>query len=493
MENNNTDNTNNTKLKSDEILENSKKVLEEVKNSNEKLANEIKDNSNVLVNGIKDIVNSIKEEKKREEEVKEMVVEDKNETLFIKNNGEALQKEIKEYNREINTLLKKGSIQNKNFFEDEKFVNLLKARLEEECPSESKATIEKSIEDLKDEFTKGLVSGQDIPYFEVKNNDGTFRENVGEDGGFATRPITMNPYIINNYSIKKPFLRELMGSVKILSKEYGAILSAEPDPAYCTGEEAPEVPNSSSKFKTEFIKVGTIMRNTRVTRDMKEDAAINLLAKIREDDNEEFRKKEELLFLNGSGENNNAVGLFNSYFGEINIDTAFNVNKNSYNFEVDKFLTKTLNKTDTTPVATLIDSIKEAVDVLRDIGVDNLSILMNTLDYIKVSQAKDGVSRYLFDTYGANTLNPNYRLFGCPVYTSRAIPSMLASASAFNADTKGLFIGDLRKTYTIVDRLSIVRWVNEITESHYITYMSRKRVGGRPTNFSKGLFIKVGA
>lgn len=482
------------KTKGDEILEKTDETLKVVKESNQETLEAVKETAE----SVKELAENFKNYLDNQKELKSADINEEKITTGLKDANYIKNLEQK-FNYISNQLLRGEQVENPNFLENSEFKGYLEHRIENECygsPADKQKMLEGIVKEFKKvNFEKVNDTSKIIPILEKKDDSNVYRESVGSDGGFVARPTTRGTGIIDNYNTSYLRFRDMARVINISSMQYEEILSGKPEDAYWVGEENSTVDNKKNNFKQITIKVGELVRPTKITRKMNEDSAIDLVELISRGQKETMDTQEEIAFLVGDGTNDKPTGLFNSQFKEVSFST-YNKKTNSYDYEIDKFLTATVNKSADTKAEEVINKILYVKNALEDVGVNNMSIVMNTNDWQRLLTCKDGIGRYFIDTtMPANAVIKT--LFGLPVKTSLLVPEMMTGGIYddqpinFVSGTKGIFIGNIAQTYDIIDRLQIVSWVDAYTKQDEIQYFSRKRVGGRPYNFSKGAFLKV--
>ena len=197
---------------------------------------------------------------------------------------------------------------------------------------------------------------------------------------------------------------------------------------------------------------------------------------------EDAIKKKEMAFFNGNGENDRPKGLFSSHYSLI--DKAADFKKDAFRKYT---FTATANNSLAADLKLILDTIEECIyDTENDIS--NQAIFMNPETYTKIMQATLSDGQYLVDRTMPREMNGIKLLFGLPVITSKNIPSMIHNGQVLKSG-KGIFIGNMNEVYTIANRLSLISWMDVVTDPVYYKYYTRERIGGGATGFNKGSFI----
>jgi len=455
-----------------------KAIVSEVTKGNEEQKSAIKS----LTNSIKDLVDLQKKSA-------EVSLEQK---TFKLNNGES--KSIKhddvnsfemEVKKVANRIIRgKSSAEEKSLFESKTFNDyVLEKAKERTFGSDSDAR--KVADEIKTDFetARALSKGQVIPLLETKGD--TFRSSIGEDGGYLMRPNTRE-ILKEIQDVQKVTMRDVANVQTVNTGAYendlefeGVTTTWKPEETAANGS-----PSKPSYGKV-VIQVGELTACGKITRKALEDSSIDLYQRLLVNSQNAMRKAEEVAFLTGNGENDRPYGLFNA--------TKYTDIAVTADYAKDKFRCNTFNAGGTlaTDVLAMLDAIQATIIRLETLNPDDaLQIYMNPETYTVISQLKATSGEYIIDRYGMPTEKSGIKmLFGKPIILSYSVPTMITSAAVVE-DSRGIFVGNLEKVYTIVDRLSLVSWADIITDQSYIRSYMRKRVGGGAEGFNSGEFIK---
>lgn len=462
------------------IEKKSEETLGEVKASNEALKGEVKTMAEAFLETSKAVKELVEEFKKAPENKKEELKMSNNEKFVSK--SEAKESVIRDINRLSNEMLR-GNLEGKqyNFFENDQFKNIIDDELNEKCfNSVVKDRIRQEIKNGFDTIKNLGPDAKKFPIlnFEVKAAGDSYRASAGADGGYLMKPATMKETLSNLWDRLNPRMRDIANVRRIDTSSLDGISRTESEDAQWVGEEDARQAEDKGGYIPTTIKVGELFKRAKITRRALEDAMIDFRSEIANDFQEKTQKAEEKAFFVGDGLKDKPRGLM-TYGIETDLD------KETY--ELNKFKTLAL-ATDSATVGSLIDALLTTVSEMSE-DVDNMSIIMNPITYTKIITAKDAIQRYLADSLMPREINGVKVLAGCPVVLSKFVDPMINRNGVFQSNAKGIFVGNVRDTYTVVDRLDLITWIEAVTSPTYVTYFGRKRVGGGADVFTKGRYI----
>ncbi|NCB12289.1 MAG: phage major capsid protein [Erysipelotrichia bacterium] len=472
---------NKEQIKSD-ILAGQKTVEEALKANSEKaveLQNEIKS----LAGSVLEVSNSMKEA------VAEMKAAPKN--LEVKmTNGEKLQTKsddineiVKEVKKFSNLMLRgDNDVSQHNFFEDDKFNNLLDKALEEKCFSQKKKVELK--EDIQKKFKEVKQLGAEakrfpiLNFLEKKAAGDSFRSSVGADGGYVIKPAYNDDVIKRLYDNQILTMRSLARTINIDTISLDMLSRLESEDALWLGDEEELPAEGKPSYVPSSIKVGCLVKRSKVLKHTLNDSMIDIASEIQNDFEEKITEAEETAFYVGEGLKNSPKGLF-----KAGVDTDF-ASKIYTNGKI-----KTVELvTSTMTVQKLIDELyKVANTVKRTVRRPVFVMHQNTFNAIMT--AKNAMGSYLNSSLMPRNVEGIDLLLGIPVVISDSAPEMISYNGVFASSTIGIFIGSVADTYTIVDRSNLITWVEAITQPSYYRYYSEKRVGGGISAYNKGRYI----
>lgn len=456
-----------------------KAIVSEVNKANE----EQKTAFNSLTNSIKELVDLQKKSAEENLEQKTFKSNNGEKKSIAKDDVNSFEMEVKKVANRI--IRGKSTAEEKSLFESKTFNDyVLEKAKERTFGSDSDAR--KVADEIKNDFetARALSKGQVIPLLETKGD--TFRTSIGEDGGYLMRPNTRG-ILKEIQDVQKVTMRDVANIQTVNTGAYendlefeGVTTTWKPEETAANGS-----PSKPSYGKV-VIQVGELTACGKITRKALEDSSIDLYQRLLVNSQNAMRKAEEVAFLTGNGENDRPYGLFNA--------TKYTDIAVTADYAKDKFRCNTFNAAGSllaTDVLAMLDAIQATIIRLETLNPDDpLQIYMNPETYTVISQLKATSGEYIVDRYGMPTEKSGIKmLFGKPIILSYSVPTMITSAAVVE-DARGIFVGNLEKVYTIVDRLSLVSWADIITDQSYIRSYMRKRVGGGAEGFNSGEFIK---
>lgn len=291
-------------------------------------------------------------------------------------------------------------------------------------------------------------------------------------GGFWVTPDVSGRMVKKIYESTP--MRQLANVVTIGTDALeGPIDNGEAEAAW-VGETATRNQTDAPQLGMWRIPVNELYAYPKVTQKLLEDAKIDVEAWIADKSNSKFARKENAAYINGDG-NLKPKGVLQYGFATTADDArAWGVFQYLITGTSGGFGSST-NGSDK-----LLDLIFELKSGYRQ----NANFLMARRTVGAVRKLKDGQGNYLVDLRlrdGALVES----IFGYPVADGEDMP-------AISADSLSVLFGDFAEAYMIVDRLgtSVVR--DNITQSGFVKYHMRRRVGGGAVNFEALKALKFG-
>lgn len=460
------------------VEETLKQVQADVKKSDTELREDVKS----LANSIIEISKSMKEvaEEVKKTPVQPMKLDNNEMQVSLKASDES--EVIKEVNFFSNEMLR-GNLEGKqyDFFANDKFKNILEKALKEKCFNSSvREKIRQEIKNSFDEIKQLGPNAKKIPVLNFLKKDAgdVYRSSVGADGGYMMKPATVKESLGNLWDKLNPKMRDVANVRAIDSASLDSYSRMEGTEALWTGEEGKKDNQGKMGYAPVNIRVGSLTKTSQITRVALEDSMLDFATEIRNDFQEQFAKAQEKAFFIGNGLLDKPKGLM-TYNYSTDLDNE--------KYKIGEFKAQSMKKSTLTP-AILIDFILSTVAEMEE-DVENKTIFLNPITYTKIITAKDNQGRFLADSLMPREINGIKTLAGCPVITSKYINSFFNRDGTSVADVKGAFIGDIAQTYTIVDRIDLVTWIEAIMDPTYVTYHARQRVGAGADVFNKGRYL----
>jgi HK97 family phage major capsid protein len=213
-------------------------------------------------------------------------------------------------------------------------------------------------------------------------------------------------------------------------------------------------------YGLEDIPTHEMTADVRISYQELEDAVFNMETEIQGDIQEQFGVAEGTAFISGSGVGQPEGILNSSSVGEVLSGAAS---------------------------AITADSLIELFFALKDAYARNASWLLKRSTLKTIRQFKDGNGQYLWQPGIAGTATPA-TILDRPYREAVDMPEVAANAFP-------IVFGDIRRGYTIVDRIQIN--IQRLSELHaldgQVGFLARKRVGGQVTLSEAIKKLKVSA
>lgn len=382
--------------------------------------------------------------------------------LEAKSEGEEEKEEkvIEEYKKELRRGLESQKAASMDMEKVEAGVRLLVKKSGSQITSD---VVEKEVSRIITDVKRGF-----LPVLDIK----TMREGVDPDGGYLGRKPEFGG--ISDRSFDMLAFRSLAQVYRINSESMDFILDDGKPNAYWKGEEGAWGNTNQPQLGEVSIKTGEIYANPKVTLKMIEDGMVDVVSWLNVKSDEAFELKEEEAFMVGTGENDRPHGLF-----------SYDSWANSEVYERDAFRTYSVASAEE-----LENAIIRAYLRLPNRAKRNASWVMNPLTWIVVCQLANGIGEKVLNKQLVVN-GAEQTLMGRPVFTSEYAPVMFDADGAIQTGIKGIFVGDLKKVYAVIDRNVKARLVNPYAEQGYVRLESRARIGGGCINFSDGIYISA--
>lgn len=220
-------------------------------------------------------------------------------------------------------------------------------------------------------------------------------------------------------------------------------------------DETPAAATSDTNvtFGLERVPVHTVMAKVRLSRNLVEDAAFNLVSHLSDELSRAQAIDEDNQFLTGDG-NGRPQGFLPS---SANLNTRLSEAESGH------------------ASALTSDGILELVYEIASQYRQNAVFIAERATYKAIRKLKTGDGEYLWERNWQ--VGQPERLLGFEVLEQEAMPSI-------GTDLYPILFGDIRQAYTIVDRIgmSVERYLDSATaEINQVMYLCRRRLGGQLT------------
>ena len=295
------------------------------------------------------------------------------------------------------------------------------------------------------------------------------------EGGYFILPTTDNT--IRTLLTDISPMRGLAEVVSIASDKYERFYSLGEDEAQWVSErdDRPQDTASPDLIKHSY-GVAELYAAPAATRQMLDDAAIDLAGWLVNRSVAKFERAEGKVFMIGDGADNRPKGLL------------------TYPLAAEKDFTRDWGKFQyvaaghaSAPTDTqLSDALIKLVATLRRPYKPNAVFVMNSNTALRLRQIKDTTGRYLWAPTGNLIEGVDHPLLGYRVEIDDNMPDI-------GANTAPIAFGDFHEGYVIVDRQGIRINRDEITQKGRIIFDIYRRVGGGAGDFNAIKFLKIAA
>lgn len=287
---------------------------------------------------------------------------------------------------------------------------------------------------------------------------------VNPDGGYLVRPELAN-FIVDRVFESSP-LRQVARVQTIGTKSIEVLIDDDEADASWEGEGAASVSDTDTpELGLKEIVAHKIAADPRITEEQLQDSFLNVEQWLQSKVADKFARTENTAFVSGNGVAKPrgfttyaawaSPGVYErNKIEQINLGNASDVTANG--------------------LISLQNSLKENYQGRAVFGMKRAS-------YGNILKLK-GNDQYFFGPQLIKDGQMQLTLLGKPVIFMDDMPAIASSALA-------LVYGDFSVGYTIVDRVGLQVLRDPFTNKGFITYYTRKRVGGDVTNFDA---IKIG-
>jgi HK97 family phage major capsid protein len=281
------------------------------------------------------------------------------------------------------------------------------------------------------------------------------------DGGYLV-PTAQSARIINKIFESSP-LRQL-ATVEIIGTEALEVpVDIGEAGAGWVGEEQTRSETDTPQVGVQRIPVHELYANPKVTQKFLEDAAINVEAWLSGKIADKFGRTEATAFVSGTGINQ-PRGILTYAAGSTR---------------------GTIAQVASGAATALTDTVIAKMPFrIKSLYLANASWLMKRSTVEAVVLMKDGNGQFIWRP-GLTAGSPS-TLVGHSVYMADDMP-------AVGAGTLSVAFGDFRRAYTVVDRLGITTLRDPYSAKPFVSFYSRKRVGGDVVDFDAFALVVVSA
>lgn len=287
--------------------------------------------------------------------------------------------------------------------------------------------------------------------------EASLKKSPTSDGGFLA-PVEWDRTIIDKLEIISQ-LRGIFSVVQSSSAGFKKLVNQRGTLSGWVSETAPRPETNTATFAELSFTSGELYANPGATRQMLDDALVDLEAWLLSEIATEFGKQEGTAFISGDGVNK-PTGILTYATGKANASAhplgAIAVRNSG--------------------AAAALSNADVLIDLVHDLPsqhAQQASFMMNRLTLATCRKFKDSTGQYLWQP-SMQAGQPS-TLLGYPVNEVAAMPNIAA-----NADP--ILFGDLSQAYLINDRSATSILTDPYSNKPYLMFYAIKRVGGGLNN-----------
>ncbi|CAH1658677.1 Major capsid protein, HK97 family protein [Hyphomicrobiales bacterium] len=324
-----------------------------------------------------------------------------------------------------------------------------------------------SVDDLKSyhrSMDTYLRKGAATPASDVK----TLSVGSEPDGGYLVTPDTSGRIIRKIYESSP--IRQIATVQSIGTDAYeGLIDNGEADAGW-VGEKQARPETDTPQWGKWTIAVNEVYAQPAATQKVLEDAQIDLEAWLEAKASEKIARVENLAFLRGDG-NLKPRGL-------LDYPTAATPDASRAWGTFEHIGT---GQSGAFPSSNPADKLLDVIYALKPAYRQNARWLTSRPVIGTIRKFKDGQGNYLWQP-GMQAGQPS-SILGFPVTECEDMPALAANSLSIG-------FGDVRETYTIVDRVGISVLRDPYTTKGFVKFYTRRRTGGGALNFESFKLLK---
>ncbi|WP_310619679.1 phage major capsid protein [Flexibacterium corallicola] len=277
-----------------------------------------------------------------------------------------------------------------------------------------------------------------------------------EKGGYVT-PIEWDRTITDKLVEISP-MRQVCGVISTSKDGYSKLLNLHGASSGWVGETDARPNTNSPQFAQMEFSTGEIYANPSATRQLLDDAEINIESWLASEVQQEFSVQENLAFIAGDG-NKKPKGLLTYVDGEANASA------NPLG-PIEQVVAA--SATGVTP-----DELLDLIYDLPSTFQGSARFLMNRNSQKAIRKLKDNDGNYLWQP--SLVAGQPSSLLGYPLTDVGGFPDMTTGAIP-------IAFGDFKRGYKIIDRIGVRIIRDELTNKPNVQFYTTKRVGGGAEN-----------
>lgn len=292
---------------------------------------------------------------------------------------------------------------------------------------------------------------------------------VPADGGYLV-PVVVDRNMLELLRDENP-MREYANQITVSSPNYSRLVNVHGAGTGWVGETDARPATNSPQMAAITAFMGELYANPQVTQTLLDDSAVDLEAYLTAELAQEFGLAEGVAFISGDG--------VKKPKGFMAYPTAATKDGTRALGTFEHIVTGVAATFPTTnPGDKLVDLVYRVKSGYRA----NSRWYMNSATLAEVRKWKDGQGNYLWQPGGQAGQPGN--LLGYPVADLEQMPDVGANAYP-------IAFGDMKRAYTIVDRIGTRTLRDPYTNKPYVGFYTTKRVGGMAVDTQALKFIRV--
>jgi len=312
----------------------------------------------------------------------------------------------------------------------------------------------------KKAFRGFMAKGVTTDLFSLEEKALAISTNAGADGGYAVPKVidSMMEALVVNISP----IRQYANVVQTSTNDYHKLVNLKGVASAVAAETAARGATNTPTLIDIPINAYDIYSNPQATQQMLDDVFFNAEAWLADELAEEFGRQEGSLFISGSGTNQPKGLLTPTFVATGDATRAFG--------SVEFLGTGTAGAF---PATNPTDILLALAGKIKARYRQNARWVMNKNTLFTIAAFKDASGRYIFNPITAP--NVPATLLNYEVVEAEDMPTMAANSLS-------VLFGDLKRAYTIVDRIGTRVIRDPFSNKPYIGFYTTKRVGGSVVN-----------
>jgi HK97 family phage major capsid protein len=312
----------------------------------------------------------------------------------------------------------------------------------------------------KKAFRGYLAKGTEAGLSAIEQKALAISTNAGADGGYAVPKVidSMMEALVVNISP----IRQLANVVQVSTNDYHKLVNLKGAASAVATETGARTATNTPTLADITINSYDLYANPQATQQMLDDVYFNAEAWLADELAEEFGRQEGALFVSGTG-TNQPKGLLTP--------TMAATADSSRAFGTVEYVPTGVSAG--WPASNPADILLTLVGKVKARYRNNASFVMSKSVLFAIAAFKDSTGRYIFNPITAP--NVPATLLNYPVVEAEDVPVIAASSYS-------LLFGDIKRAYTVVDRIGTRVIRDPFSNKPYIGFYTTKRVGASVVN-----------